>query len=90
MIFVAIDIFKYWHRLYPTEQTAWIVAEKKAATLSFYNKSWVKVKVYPGFPSEPSALYNAGSDWRKRRGIIYCFLGHGTYTVQQSESFLCI
>ncbi len=86
----AVDIFKYWQGLYPTEKPAWIVTEKKAATLSFYNKSWTKVKFYPSFPSEPPAVYNSVSDWSKRRWVIYCFLGQGTYSVQQSESFPCV
>lgn len=86
----AADIFKHWQELYPSEKPSWIVAEKKAATLSFYNKSWARVKVYPSFPSDPPASYNAVRDWNKGRGVIYCFLGQNTYSVQQSKSFPCI
>jgi hypothetical protein len=86
----AIDIFKYWQGLYSTEMPAWIVAEKKAATLSFYNKSWAKVKFYPSVPSKPPAGYNITNGWSEGRGIMYCFLGQGTYSVQQSMSFPCV
>ncbi|KTC90770.1 glycosyltransferase family 39 protein [Fluoribacter dumoffii] len=86
----AVDIFKYWHELYPSEKPAWIVAEKKAASLSFYNKSWDKVKVYPSFPSAAPASYNAAPDWDKGRGVIYCFVGQDTYSVQQRDSLPCV
>lgn len=87
---VALDIYKYWQRLYSTEKPAWIVAEKKAATLTFYNKSWTNVKFYPSLPSEPPAIYNIASDWTKGSGIIYCFLGQGTFSAQESKSFPCV
>lgn len=86
----AVDIFKYWQELYSIEKPAWIVSEKKATTLSFYNKSWAKVKFYPSVPSEPPAVYNITNDWSEGRGIIYCFLGEGTYSDQQSEAFPCV